>query len=644
MKFEYALEKGNREKTCFLSTNGLGGYCSLNAEGGVSRCDQGLLISAQRAPDLRITLVHRLREILSAGESSCFLSSQRFSGGQEPEKGTFSRFCWDSLADWQGETWGIQFRRTCSMVWEENGAGVCYEIRNNSDCSCTLTVEPMLKLAPKEEARQTPCPLSLEGNRIRGEQWELFIKTNGQLEQSEPRWERLSYPEDAKDGRPGSGLAGSCCRILFSVEAGREGRLEILFSRNASSASVPAVLAESRDRLLRIQSSCGIQDPAAKQLAAAADAFICRRDSTGGKTILAGYPLFSDWGRDTMIALRGCCLSTGRYADGKSILKTFLQYERRGLLPNLFPEGGREPLYNTADASLLLIDSLWRYYQKTGDLPFLRESFPVMNRILERYCMGTDHGIYMDGDGLIHAGEGLDQVTWMDVRIGDILPTPRHGKPVEINALWYQALKIMENLAPLCGKSPLGYRKLSLLVKEAFQEKFVLPTGLKDVLSGTRADLQIRCNQIFAAALEFSPLEPEQAKRVVETVQTCLFTDHGLRSLSPGDPDYHPFYGGDQRARDLAYHQGTTWVFPLGSFYLAYLKTRGSSEEAARQVRSWLSAIPAMLEEGCAGQLPEIYDGSHPREGKGCYAQAWSAGELLLVYEALETIERKQLQ
>ena len=313
-------------------------------------------------------------------------------------------------------------------------------------------------------------------------------------------------------------------------------------------------------------------------------------------------------------------------------------------MPNLFPEDGAEPLYNTADAALLLIDGIWQYYTRTGDLDFVRKAWPVMNRIIASYRSGTRHGIRMDSDFLIAAGEGFDQVTWMDVRIGDILPTPRHGKPVEINAYWYNALKIMEQLAKPLGGDSGFFRDLAAKVQRSFREKFYLPERgyLKDVLSGTEADLQIRCNQIWAVSMPFCMLTPQQEKSVVETVQRHLFTDHGLRSLSPTDAQSHLHYGGDQLHRDLAYHQGTVWVFPMGAFYLAYLKTHGNSPEAAAQVRLWLKAVEEMLHEGCAGQLPEIYDGDHPKEGKGCFAQAWSVGELLTVYEALQAIEEQK--
>ena len=617
----------------FLSCNGLGGYCSLAADGSVVRCDQGVLVSAERCPDLRMGLIHRLRDRLTRAGRQWLLSSQTFADGTEPERSGMGVLRFDTHPRWEGVFGPVSVTKECGMGREVNTAAVIYHIINASSEPCTLTVEPMLKLAPKEEARSVPCEISLEGGCISGDGRQVFVKTDGLVVPLSPRWELLSYPEDAKDGRPDRGLAGSCCEIRFQIPAHSERDCEILFSQTPSDAS-PRELLEDQDRRLKALET-GFRDPVGRQLAMAADAYICRRDSTGGKTILAGYPLFSDWGRDTMIALRGCCLATRRFDDARSILRTFLHYEKDGLVPNLFPEGGTAPMYNTADAALLLIDSIWQYYERTHDLDFVREAWPVMERIVRAYRRGTHHGIRMDSDGLILAGQGYDQVTWMDVRIGDLLPTPRHGKPVEINAYWYNALRILDALAAVLDMPRRDYRELAERVKASFLEKFYIPKEgyLKDVLSGTEADTQIRCNQIWAVSMAFSMLDEEQARNVVNTVKDHLFTDHGLRSLSPADPQYHPCYGGDQLQRDLAYHQGTVWVFPLGAFYLAWMKVYGPE-----QVNIWLSSLKDMLREGCAGQLPEIYDGENPHTGKGCFAQAWSVGELLTVYEALEKV------
>lgn len=628
------------QRSSFLLSNGLGGYASVTAAYSVPRCDQGILVAAVKAPNERITMVHRMRETLQMGENQVFLSSQGFAGRKVQEDGYryLAGFSYEDLPVWTYQERGVTVKRTLCMVQEANTAAVLYEIENRSERDCTLQAEPFLKFAPKEEALKEKKEFTYQRGSITDGKYTLYLSTDGNLRKRTTVWQNLAYPEDAKDGRPDHGLTGCCCRISKTIPAGSTGKLSIVFSMEPNPVSAEKLLAQALAYQKKLDADCPFTDPVARRLARSADAYISRRDSTGEKTILAGYPLFSDWGRDTMIALPGCCLATGRYADAKSILKTFLAYEKDGLVPNLFPEGESQPMYNTVDAALLLIDSLWQYVRRTGDMEFLREAWPVMERIIANYRKGTHHHIGMDEDGLIFAGGGLDQVTWMDVCVNGILPTPRHGKPVEINAYWYNALRIMDALAAELSLDGKDYAVLAEQVKASFCEKFYMEDKgyLKDVLSGTSADDQLRCNQIWAVSMPFTMLSPEQERSVVETVFRHLYTPCGLRTLSPEDPEYHPTYGGPQVERDMAYHQGTTWVFPMGAYYLAYLKVNGYSQESAQYVRRQMAALESMMAEGCMGQLPEIYDGQFPGEGKGCFAQAWSVGEMLRVFEALE--------
>ncbi len=625
-----------------LLTNGLGGYTSVTAAFSVSRCDMGILVAAVKAPNERISMVHRLRERLCTGEEKFFLSSQSFSKKTGWEEGYryLTGFSLDEVPCWTYFLRGITVKRTLCMGPGKNASAVLYEIENMTDRDCVLQVDPFLKFAPKETALEEKREFSYSRGTVTDGRYTLYIHTDGNLRKNYTNWQSLAYPEDEKDGRPGKGLSVNCCRISISVPAGGRVSRGIVFSTEPESLSAERMLKEYRKHRQELEARCRFTDPIARQLAISADAFISHRESTKGKTILAGYPLFSDWGRDTMIALSGCCLSTLRFEDAKSILRTFLAYEKDGLVPNLFPEGESKPMYNTVDAALLLIDCVWQYYVRTGDGIFVREAWPTMEHIISCYRRGTHHSIGMDTDGLIYAGGGYDQVTWMDVCVNGILPTPRHGKPVEINAYWYNALRIMDNLATKLGLDKGDYRGLSELVKASFREKFYLQDKgyLKDVLSGTTADEQIRCNQIWAVSMPFTMLDPEQEYSVVETVYRHLYTPCGLRSLSPEDSEYHGSYGGPQVQRDMAYHQGTTWVFPLGAYYLAYLKVHGNTPEAAQRVREQLRPLEAMLRQGCLGQLPEIYDGDNPTEGKGCFAQAWSVGEMLRVFEAIEKI------
>ena len=632
-----------QEKSVLL-TNGLGGYSSVTAAFSVNRCDQGIFVAAVTIPNERITMVHRMREKLEVNGKQIVLSSQGFSGRTGPEEGyrCLTGFSYGELPVWSYQAEGVSVRRTLSASREKNAAVVLYELRNNSRHSCTLELEPFLKFAPKEHALTEKKKYEYRDGVVTDGTYTMYIQTGGSVKSTPRRWQCLAYPEDAKDGRPAKGYCGSCFKITDTVMPGETKTLEVIFSTEEIHHSARQLMDEWLDYRRGAAKQCGLTHPIANRLALAADDFIVRRASTQGKTILAGYPLFSDWGRDTMIALPGCCLTTGRYEDARSILRTFFAYEKDGLVPNLFPEGQCEPMYNTVDAALLLIDCVWQYVSRTGDLEFAREAWPVMKRIISGYRKGTHHSIGMDTDGLIFAGGGLDQVTWMDVCVNGILPTPRHGKPVEVNAYWYSALCVMDRLAEALGEDRADYAVLAEQVKESFVEKFYMPEKgyLRDVISGTAADEQLRCNQIWALSMPFTMLDAQQERSVFHAVGKHLHTPCGLRTLSPEDPEYHPTYGGPQVERDMAYHQGTTWVFPMGAYYLAWLKVNGNSQEAAAQVEEQLQALIPMLREGCLGQLPEIYDGECPGEGKGCFAQAWSVGEMLRVLEAIEKIKK----
>ena len=642
MRFVYgkqdmrSLERA--QENGFLLTNGLGGYASVMAGFAVPRCDQGILVAAVKAPNVRINMVHRLRELLTVGGKTLPLSSQGFSDGTADEEGFkhLATFTYDGLPCWTYDVLGVRVERKMVMAQGKNTTAVRYTVENRSGEAVALNITPFLKFVPREDVLKTRRPFFYDNGAVTADGYTLYISTDAILAPAQAEWQSLHYTEDAKDGRPEEGLTGSCCQIGRKVEPDEIATFQVVFSMEDAPVDADALIDAHYARQEALLSEAGLTDPIARQLVLAADAYIARRDSTDGKTILAGYPLFSDWGRDTMISLPGCCLSTGRYEDAKSILRTFMAYEKDGLVPNLFPEGEAKPMYNTVDATLLLIDAVWQYHRRTGDDSFVREAWPVMVSIIENYKKGTHHSISMDTDGLIRAGGGLDQVTWMDVCVNGHLPTPRHGKPVEINAYWYNALKIMAVFADLVEADGVPYAQLAQQVKASFLEKFYMEDKgyLKDVLSGTHCDEQLRCNQIWAVSMPFTMLSHEQEKRVVDTVRRHLYTPCGLRTLSPEDPEYQPHYGGDMVARDNAYHQGTTWVFPMGAYYMAYLKVYGKA--SAPYVRAQLDAMEPMLREGCAGQLPEIYEGDFPTESKGCFGQAWSVGEILRVFEAIE--------
>ena len=650
MKFVYGkqdfktLERG--QENCYLLTNGLGGFSSVTVIGSAARNDHAFFMACTKAPNHRYHMIHRLRERLVTAEDSVYLSSQEFADGKEPEDGylRLSSFQFEDCSVWMYHTAGVEVRKTAAMKQGENTIAVRYEIQNHRREACTLQVVPFLQFVKKGDDLDMDQAFSCSDGRVSSAGLDLYFSTDGIVTGFEPVYETYYYAYDACDGRRETGKALANHGVSLTAGAGVCSSLEIVYSLEPVTETAEAILEGAVRYRRELERQAGFQSEAASMLAKSAAQFIARRESTGGDTILAGYPFFEDWGRDTMIALGGCALATGRFETVKSILRTFLKAEKNGLMPNLFPEGGSEPMYNTVDAALLFINSVYLYYERTNDISFVRECYPVMEHIVKRYEEGTEFGIHMDEDGLIAAGKGFDQVTWMDVRIGDILPTPRHGKPVEINAYWYNALRIMERLGGTA--SAAHYGRLAELVKQSFNEKFWLEEKhcLKDVISGRedggRADTdnQIRCNQIWAVSMAFSMLSPEKEKQVVETVAEKLYTPYGLRTLSEDDREFRPCYGGSQFDRDLAYHQGTVWVFPLGGYYLAYLKVHGYSEAAKAEVYRRLEVLEGAMREGCAGQLPEIYDGKNPVSSKGCFAQAWSVGEILRVYEALEKV------
>lgn len=628
------------EETCYLMTNGLGGFSSLTAAGAAARNDHAFFMACVRSPNSRYNIIHRLRE--QVGDT--VLSTQEMADGSgEAGYRYLSSFTWEDTPVWHFQADGVEIRKEAAMEQGENTIALRYEIANRSREARTFLVTPFYQFSPKGEDLDPGREPAFADGKITGEAGTLVFRTNGHDRKISPEKETYYYRYDACDGRRESGSAVALHQMGMTVPAGEERVLEVVWHLETPGETfvfpgAREVVERAKQFRQELSRKAGFQDEMADVLVKSAAQFVSERASTEGKTILAGFPFFEDWGRDTMIALPGVCLSTGQYDTAKDILRTFAAYEKDGLMPNLFPEGENEPLYNTVDAALLFINCVWLYYEKTEDGDFVREMYPVMERIIEAYRTGTEYGIHMDGDGLIMAGQGLDQVTWMDVRIGDILPTPRHGKPVEINAYWYNALRIMEHLAPLPGKEPGEYDGLAEQVKRSFTEQFWMEEKgcLKDLVSGTGADGQIRCNQIWAVSFPFTMLDEEKERKVVETVFEKLWTPCGLRTLEKDDPQFHPSYGGEMRERDMAYHQGTVWPFPLGAYYLAYLKVHGYSRAAKEKVKEQMEGLESALREGCAGQLPEIYDGAFPTVSRGCFAQAWSVGELIRVYEKLE--------
>ena len=378
-----------------------------------------------------------------------------------------------------------------------------------------------------------------------------------------------------------------------------------------------------------------IEDSFAQSLAAASDQYLVSRGDQN--TVIAGYHWFGDWGRDTMIALPGLTLPTGKYDVARSILRTFASHVDQGMLPNRFPDVGETPEYNTVDATLWFFEAARAYLAYTGDLEFVRdELYPVFAGIISWHTRGTRYGIKVDSSGLLASGELGVQLTWMDAKLGDWVVTPRRGKPVEIQALWYNALCIMEDLANRFGDEAAQkrYRHLAAVAQWSFNRLFWNEKlgCLYDAVNGGPPDPSIRPNQIFAVSLPHSMLPRDRARSVVEKVEEHLLTPFGLRTLAPSDPRYRGSYTGGPTERDGAYHQGTVWSWLLGPFITTYIKVNGGSEEARRQAQAWLSPLESHLAEAGLGNISEIFEGDAPHRPCGCIAQAWSVAEILRVY------------
>ena len=631
------------EEYCYLMTNGLGGFSSLSLVASVSRNDQAVLMACTHSPNHRYNMIHRLEETLTVGDKKVYLSSQEFQRKEQRESGYVyqSSFRFEDYPEWTYLVDGAEVTRTIVLEQGKNTVGISYKVRNRSGKDVKLTVDPYFQFVPKGVRMAIDQAFEVTENKILSNEQCLYFATNAVSKAIPKRFvDTLYYSSDVEDGKMALGRSAVVQELTFEVAAGTEDVMNIVYSTEETFPSVEEIKASVSAYRKALADQAGFKDEVATQLAISADQFISHRNSTNGKTILAGFPFFEDWGRDTMIALLGCCLSSRQFETAESILRTFMAYCDKGLMPNLFPEGGNKPLYNTVDAALLFVVTIYEYYLRTKNVEFVKEAYPVMKEIVHWYRIGTDFEIRMDEDGLIMAGGGLDQVTWMDVRVENILPTPRHGKPVEINAYWYNALLIMDYFGKaygLASEDEMNYAELAELVKESFLAKFwnEEKNCLKDVLSGTKSDNQIRCNQIWAISLPFSILPADKEKAVVEAVFQKLYTPYGLRTLAPEDAEFRPFYGGAQLDRDLAYHQGTVWPFPMGGYYLAYLKVNNYSAEAKAYVKEQLLAIDSVLREGCVAQIAEIYDGENPVSSKGCFAQAWSTGEILRVYDAL---------
>lgn len=641
-------------------TNGIGGYAGSSMIGAHSRTHQGYLIASLHAPIERYLVFSKINETATVGTSTVsFETSQHCASGKtvytEGQK-FLTSFIYDGSVHYTYETDNFSFEKHITLKRNANVCAVSYEL-TAGDIDCTFTLTPLFNYREHSES-STPDTLRFDTFTedrtfylVPEKNKDIAIRfqtSEGTFSERETVYDidmQLQIEVDLET----DGLDCHYCPVDLSiaVPANTTKKVSILCSISDVNERPAPVSATEAFSILEENTRChaelfekaGYRDSFANQLVLASDQFLTYRESTKMMTVLAGLPWFTDWGRDTMIAFTGLTLCTKRFKEAEEILLTFARYIRHGIVPNMFPDDNMPPLYNTVDASLWYFYAVYQYlhYNPAAEAEaFVKEQiFPHLKEIISAYEKGTDFSIYMEDDGLIHAGSGLDQITWMDVRVGDWVATPRHGKPVEINALWYNALRIMESLCEKFDEDASAYRTRANQVKESFNAKFWDSSNqcLFDVVDGDEPDDHIRPNQIYAVSLPFSLLPEEQEKAVVALVEKELFVGCGLRSLAPDHPDYHGIYCGALAKRDAAYHQGTAWGFLLGGFFSAYMKVNHhSSSAAANAVRMLEPVRKHLTDSGCIGSISEIFDGDAPHNPRGCYAQAWSVGEVLRCY------------
>jgi predicted glycogen debranching enzyme len=624
----------------WLETNGIGGFACGTISGANSRRYHGLLTPATRPPLGRITMLSKFEETLIIGEKKFELSSNQFPNIVAP-KGflNLTNFSLNPFPTWIYEIEGIKLEKTIFMVNCSNSIIIKFKILG-SQTDAKLELKPLLSFTDYHSLQRETDNFN-----------QIFEVYDGDVSiKPYPEMPALHFANNASKIDK-TGFWYKNFEYSIEKERGFDFR-EDLFQPFTLTFDLnkPAVVIASTERqnvanaqkfeteeIARrnlLISNAEATDEFSKQLVLAADQFIVSRGN--GKSIIAGYPWFSDWGRDTMIALNGLTLATNRPEIAKSILLEFSNHVSQGMLPNRFPDAGEVPEYNTVDATLWYFEAVRAYVEKTKDYDFVCQYlYEKLANILAWHVEGTRYSIKMDDDGLLFAGENSVQLTWMDAKIGDLVITPRTGKAVEIQALWYNALRIMEKFANEFGDSEdcEQYKRLASLAKKNFNKQFWNEADecLFDVINGENKDASVRPNQIFAVSLHYSMLSVGKSRKVVKKVEAELLTPFGLRSLSPKDAKYCPIYEGSPLKRDSAYHQGTVWAWLIGGFIDAYRKVSPNGNKNEAQIQSWLSGFETHLSEAGLGQVSEIFDADSPNLPRGCFAQAWSVAELLRI-------------
>ncbi|MDP9361512.1 MAG: amylo-alpha-1,6-glucosidase [Acidobacteriota bacterium] len=647
----------------WLVTNALGGYASGTIGGANTRRFHGFLIAALPAPAGRTMMFNHLEEVLEDPAGPCWRLSGDEHGGRDvalPEEGILEEFAVENGKPvWRFAKNGIRLEKRVLMPHLQNTAYIVYRLLEGP-AGLRLRLRPSLHFRPHEGLltanlsdtwRVSIDDSSREIELTDGGDYPplrlLVFGGQARMEQDARTFEHVLYRIEKSRGYEHEGplwspgvihvelTCGDDCGIVASVES---------WSVVNALPYAEALSAENH-RVSHLLTISGQTGHFASSLVLAADQFIInpatrvadearvRASGDEPRTVIAGYHWFTDWGRDTMISLEGLTLATGRYREAGNILRTFAAYIRDGLIPDLFPEGAHAGLYHTADATMWFFHAIWRYAGATGDRETVRMLIPKLLDIVDHHLRGTLFNIRVDpADGLLAQGQQGYQLTWMDAKVDGWVVTPRRGKAVEINALWYNALRILERLLLQEGDEANARRmdEHANRARRSFNARFWYEEGqyLYDVVDAENGgnDAALRPNQIFALSLDNPVLDESRWQRIVEVVKDELLTPAGLRSLARTDPDYKPAYDGDLRARDAAYHQGTVWGWLIGPFIDAWMKVHPGDAETSLQ---FLDGFRAELGEACIGTISEVFDAESPFRPRGCVAQAWSVAEVL---------------
>jgi len=626
----------------WLETNGIGGWASSTITSAHTRRYHGLLVAATRPPVGRVVLLSKLDETLVREDARTELGTNVYPGSVHPQGYRYLKgFSRDFFPSFTYEVDGMVMQKTVAAIHGENTTVIIYRVM---EAPGVFELELRPFVAGRDYHSLTQANGSIRrASHFSDNIWSyqpyeqlpvLYLLLPGTAFEADPNWyyryEYLAEKQRGQDFQEDLFTPG-----VFTTSLKSGDQLGIIVSiDNPMGREAEELISKEKERRKSLFSALPVADELTQALTLAADQFVVRRGDDR-KTIIAGYHWFTDWGRDTMIALPGLTLVTGRYEDAKKILQAFADNIDQGMLPNRFPDAGEKPEYNTVDATLWFFVAAYKYFLYTQDHSFLKEILlPAMAGILDWHQRGTRYGIRMESDGLLAAGEPGVQLTWMDAKIGDWVVTPRSGKAVEINALWYNAVAIYEQLLNTVGRQEEAetFQTLAQKISKRFVQVFWNREGgyLFDVVDGERRDGTIRPNQIMALSLPFALLGRNRARQVLNVVEDHLLTPVGLRSVSPQDPAFHATYQGNAYQRDSAYHQGTVWAWLLGPYLTALVKVRGQT--GRKQGLKLVQAVQNHLTESGIGQISEIFDGDDPHAPRGCIAQAWSVAEIMRAY------------